>query len=323
MKDFNTKIINAIIKHSSNRISTVNYLTETLAISKESAYRRIRNQIPFTIEEVIAIAKYFDLSIDQLLDLTSGSNPLISKYFNTELEPVDVYCDLLKGDIDIMEKLLASNNMKITATMNRIPFRFLPYKSLFKFEYFHYLYSIGKISLMTLFSDIKLPSQINNLHDKCVTYFSHMDNFICIVDSIAYSNIIQKIQYYHRLKFISTEDLRILQTELFELLAKYENLLHNGKNNTGSNYTFYYSLFNLESNIVFIEYDNDSLLQLWVYPESPIIIKNNPQINDIQKMWIESKIRNSVLITKTADIQQIEMLREIYRQISDLTKPEN
>jgi len=59
-------------------------------------------------------------------------------------------------------------------------------------------------------------------------------------------------------------------------------------------------------------------LQSWIYPESPIIIKNDKTINSIQKRWIDSKIRNSMLITKTNDIQQIEIFRNIYKEISEL-----
>jgi len=290
-------------------------------MSKETAYRRIRNQIPFSIEEVVAIAKNYDLSVDELLELKPHNNFLFNKDFNIEQTPEDIYSNLLENDINIMNKLIVSKNVKITAILNNIPLRFFPYKSLLKLDYYHYMYSVGEISLVTtLYSDIKLPSAINDLHDKCVSYFSRLNNITCIVDSMLYSNIIRKIQYYYQLKVISIEDLHVLQAELFDLLAMYENMLRNGTNHSGSGYVFYYSCFNLESNSVFSEYDNNSLLQYWIYPESPMIIRNNRQICDIQKRWIDSKLRNSMLITKTTDIHQIEMLRSVHQQISELTK---
>jgi len=61
-----------------------------------------------------------------------------------------------------------------------------------------------------------------------------------------------------------------------------------------------------------------SLLQVWAYPPFPLVLKNDSRINDIQKRWIESKVRNSMLITKTTNIRQIEIFRNIYQQVSEL-----
>jgi len=321
MQSINSKIINEIIRQSPGMKSPVKRLTKILSMSRETAYRRIRDQIPFSIDEMLVIAKQFNLSIDELFDLNLESHSLFNKEFSVEQESSDIYSGLIKGDIKIMEKLIASKNVKITAALNSIPFRFLPYKSLFKLDYCHYMYSAGKISLITTrYSDIEVPPAIDDLHEKSISCFKRMNNITCIVDSLLYSGIIKKIQYYHRLKIISDEDLRHLQSELFELLNVYENLLRNGKSSAGSNYTIYYSFFNLESNIIFFEYDDNSLLQIWIFPENPIVIKNNDQINMIQKQWIDSKIRNSILITKSADINQIEMIRDVYHQVEELKK---
>ena len=320
MQSVNSEIIKEIIRQSPGMKSPVGRLVKTLSVSRETAYRRIRNQIPFSIDEVVVIAKQFNLSIDKLFDLESD-NSLSNKNFNVERKPVDIYSGLIEDDIEIMEKLLTSKNVKITATLNNIPFRFLPCKSLFKLDYCHYMYSVGKISLVTTrYSDIEVPSVLNELHKKSISCFNRLNDITCIVDSMLFFGIIKKIQYYYRLKFISDEDLQHLQLELFELLKAYENLLRNGKNSAGSNYTFYYSFFNFESNTISFEYDDNSLLQIWIFPESPILIKNNHQIDALQKRWIDSKIRNSILITKSADVNQIEMIRDVYHQIEGLTK---
>jgi len=323
MQSVSSKIISEMKKQTPGKKNPVKYLTRMFSMSKETAYRRIRNQIPFSVEEVVVIAKYFNLSIDGLLDLKPDENNLLlNSNFSVEQNPADIYSGLLVDDIKNIEKVLASTNAKITVAMNSIPFRFLPYKSLFKLDYCHYMYSVGKMSLVSArYSDVEIPPVVDELHEKSVECFSRLNHITCIIDSMLYSDIIKKIQYYHRLKFISTEDLHVLQAELLKLLEMYEDLLRTGKSNAGCDYVFYYSLFNLESSIIFFEFDDNSLLQVWVYPENPVVIKNNHQINDIQRRWIDSKIRNSILITKTTDIHQIEMLRNVHQQVMELTKP--
>ncbi|MCL2650724.1 MAG: hypothetical protein FWD60_06840 [Candidatus Azobacteroides sp.] len=319
MQSFNSKIIDAIIKHSPYKKNPVILLIKMFSMSKETAYRRIRNYTPFSIEEAVVLAKYLNLSLDEMLDLRSGNNLLLEKNLNVDGTPFDIYQGLIGSDIEVMEKLLAAKNVKIAAAINQMPFRFLPYKSLFKLDYCHYMYAAGKVSLITTgYSDIEIPPAVNELYGKSVSCFKRLSNITCVIDSTIFSNIIDKIRYYHRLKFLSDEDLRILQAELFELLDAYESLLRNGKNESGSESVFYYSFFNIESNIVFLEYDNYSLLQVWAYPRFPLVMKNDSQISDIQEQWIESKIRNSMLITKTTNIRQIEIFRNIYQQVLEL-----
>ena len=317
--NFNAKIVEEIAEQLSGKIKSVAYVMKLFSVSKETAYRRLRNEIPFTLEEVAIIADNLNISIDQLLDLrTDNNNSPFIRGFSIDQEPAEIYYNLLKSDIEIMEKMLTAKELKITATINRIPFRLLPYKSFFKFNYCHYMHSIGKFSLKNKFSSIVVPPNILELHEKSASCFSNLNNLTCIVDNMIYSGIIKEVQYYHRARFLSDEDLQTLQIELFKLLETYEHVLRSGKNSAGSDCVFYYSFFRIESNTVFLKYDKNSLLKILIYPESPIIIHNNQTIQDIHERWIDSKMRNSMMITKANDNQQIEILRKIYTQIEEI-----
>jgi hypothetical protein len=319
--NLNSKVIKKIVEQSPVKSSPVVYIMKMLSASRETAYRRIRNQIPFTLEEAVAIAEDLNMQVDELLDLkTAGNFPIINES-NCDNEPENIYSGFLRSDIKTMEKLLKAKKMKMVAAINRIPLWLLPYKSLLKFDYCHYLYSIGKISMMTCYSDIVVPQDIMDLHRKASTCFSRLDNITCLIDRGILLDIVKKIQYYSRLKFIPPEDLEILQKELFTFLETYESLLRSGKNRFGSEYVFHYSYFSVDSNTVFLEHDDNCILQIRIYPENSLEIMKNPIIRDIQKKWINSKMRNSALITKANDTQHIEMLRNVHQQISELKAP--
>ena len=317
--NFNEKVIDKIVRQSSVKINPTEYLMKMLSASRETAYRRIRNQIPFSVEETVTIAEDLGMSVDELLDLKNENNFHLLE--DSSFESEDIYSGFIENDIKTMENLLLSKSMKIVAVINRIPLWLLPYKSLLKFDYCHYLYSIGKIPLITRYSDIDIPQNIIDLHEKASTCFSKLSNITCIIDSTIHLDIIKKIQYYSKLNFILPEDLQILQEELFKLLGAYESLLRSGRSHSGSEYIFHYSTFPVESNIVFLEYGDNSSLQIRIYPENPVEIKKLHIVRDIQKGWIDSKVRNSVLITKTNDTQHIEMLRNVYQQVLELKYP--
>ena len=320
MKQLNEKIIDEIAKRLPDKKRTVIYLMDLLNIGKESAYRRLNNQIPFTFEEAITVAHDLDFSIDRMIGNEMKNRVFFDLPIDTTQNPVDLYIQNLDHSNKTMEELLRASNTSIVAALNRMPLVFFPFKTLFKFEYCHYLYSIGQIPLMTQFSDIVITPQMEKLHELGTNYCMRLQNITCVANSLIYNSLINEIRYYHRLKFISKEDLRILQAELLELFAMHENILRTGQNQQGSQYSIYYSQLEIGANCVHYEYDENVMLQIWLYPENSIVIKNNHIMAEIQKRWLEATIRNSTLITKSVDPTQIEILRNVYMQIMRLTE---
>ena len=54
-------------------VSLVDAVAETLHISSDSAYRRIRGETPMVLDEVKELCQFYKISLDQLLDVKTGS----------------------------------------------------------------------------------------------------------------------------------------------------------------------------------------------------------------------------------------------------------
>lgn len=320
MRNLNIEIINNVIDHLDNKKNAVNYLMSLLCIGKESAYRRINNLIPFTFQEVITIANDLNFSIDAILEKNLDTRVSFDMPVNLDQTPDRIFIDKLKMCNIIIERLVNTKKLNIIAALNRIPLYLYPFKTLFKFEYCRYLNSIGHMPLMAKFSDVEIIPEIEELHEKCSSSFDRLGNIICVVDSSFLNGIIEEIAYFRELKFISDDELRILQRELLDLFAFCEIILRTGKNSLGYEYSIYYSHFNIESNCIYYEYDDETMLQLWIYPESPIVIKNNEQMSRIQKQWLDAIIRRSAPISKATNVLSIDKFEETFRHILELTK---
>jgi hypothetical protein len=315
-KEINANIINEIVRHVSKK-RMKDYLGGLLSLSKESVYRRIYSHIPFTLDEIQLIANDLNVSIDRLIGFNEGNSFHFSRYYN--MQPADAYCAMLTRNIKTLDRLSVFKNVKITAVLNHIPFYLCPLPSLFKLDYFHYLYSTGSISFMDRFSETDVPAGVVDLQEQLVASLKNLPALTCITDTTFYSNIIHKIQYFYRLNFLISEDVRTLQMEMYQLMEMFENLLRKGQNSNGVDCLFYYSFLNLESSSVFIEYADNSTLELWIYPGgSPLEIHNSATICDFQRQWIDFKMRNSILITKTNDLHLMEILRDMQKQIAGL-----
>jgi hypothetical protein len=312
-----SKKVNEEIAKRLRRKNRVLYLTELLPISRESAYRRLRGSIPYSLEDVSRIAKDLSFSIDKLLGNLNGIDCSIFDKSNSE--PEDFYAAMLMRNIETIENAVSAGKVSVTAALSWIPLYFLPSEMLFKFEYAGYLHANNILSLKDNFFNISIPQKIVELHDKFLTAFAKLHSVTCIINGDIFSNIIMKIKYYHQLSFLSDDDVILLQKELYRLLEMFEKLLLTGKSKSGAGYLFYYSLLYIESNTVFIEYKDNSILQLWIYPDrNPVIVKNYSLICDMQKKFIDFKMRNSVPITKTNELKRGEMLRGWYKMVDEL-----
>ena len=53
-------------------VSLVDAVAETLHLSSDSAYRRIRGETPMVLDEVKELCQFYKISLDQLLDVKTG-----------------------------------------------------------------------------------------------------------------------------------------------------------------------------------------------------------------------------------------------------------
>ena len=62
----NAELINILKKRTSEKQNTVDLLMDIVSIGKEAAYRRLRGEIPFTLEEAVSICSRLNVSLDVL-----------------------------------------------------------------------------------------------------------------------------------------------------------------------------------------------------------------------------------------------------------------
>ncbi|MDR3339441.1 MAG: hypothetical protein LBT25_04995 [Candidatus Symbiothrix sp.] len=318
MSELNELIVNEISKNLPSNKKMIKYLMDILNIGRESAYRRIKNQIPFTVEEIAVVAKDLKFSLDMII----GANSINKENFSGKMDSIfqesnDDFLDQLKYTGLFMQQMGQANELSIMAALNNLPMYFFPYEMLFKFEYCRYLHSKGEISFSSNFADIHITPELEALHKECVLHFNQLRNITCIVDDSIFEKMVKEILYYYNRKFISNEDLCLLQKDMFGLLALIEKIL-TGASHNKSNYSIYLSSFTLDSNCAYYEFDNRVMSQIWLFPHSPIMMNNSYVISEMQKKWLESRIKYSTLFSKSNDMMQFEILQHAHQLITKM-----
>lgn len=308
MKNLNEKVVYAIQSNIPGNQKPVNYLMEMLSLSRESAYRRIRGENAFSIEEVYKIAKTLKLSIDEILGTNMQERVFFDLQANISSDPVEAFLVMLRQNNHAMQQMIKAERVEAITALNRLSvITHMPYESIFKFLYYRYLYQLHEVPLNFYYSDIVIPAEINELRQEYTYYSPRINNITYIMDNSIFPKIIKEILYYYRRQLVSRDELILIQKDLYTIIDATERMVKYGYNDSGSHRSVYISLFDIDSNFRYIEFDNTVISELWIHPVNPLIIYD-ANTSALQKKWLYALKKYSTLISQSSELQQSEYL---------------
>ena len=309
-----------ILESIPENIKPIEFLTELLNIGKESAYRRMRSEIPFTFEEITKLALELDFSVDEIigrnkderifLDLQSNSTATHEENFLAAIQEYYKYCELI-SNAQTKEVLIVLNRLSLSSIIG--------FDSLFKLYYYNWKHQTYNISLNDPFCDTVIPPDINAIRQQFRILKPNLYNVHYIIDREIFQNIVRAIQYYYNRKLITDDEIIVLKEELQLVLRNMENVMQTGCNECGASMSYYLSLLDIESNINCATFDGNIASLHWMHPVNSICIINQ-EICKMQKRWIESIKKYSILITLSNEILQAEFINKQIEYLNNLTK---
>jgi hypothetical protein len=286
-------------------IKPTEYLMDILNISKESAYRRLRDEIPFTFAEITKMALDLNFSVDEVISL--GTNSQVS--FSVEAGQADddypVFANIIKDYYDGLVSFTNARDAEVIVAMNNIlPFFFAHFDSLFKFSYFKFLQKNLKIPVKNTFGETVLPQNIKDLQKSIEKQMKACNkNVTIIIDSNVVCNLINDILYFHKCKLIAHEDLQLLKNDMLAMIDQVEDMAQTGFFVDSVGVNIYLSFVNVDSNSLYMRCDTKEISSFYIYNMSPINTSNSTICN-LHRKKIESLKKYSRLITQSNEIIQ-------------------
>jgi len=306
--DLNKRLVENVLKHIPRNKKPVIYLINTLNISRESAYRRMRGDIPFTVEELIILAARLEFSIDDIFE-REKQNHAFFDYSRIEKEPTDFFFIMLKKYNELLEKISYSKKAEITMAFNTLPPPFyLDFNNLFRFAYYKWLYQDTEINRNMLYSEIVLPDKIAILQNKMKRIALKNANVTFILDMNIFLNLVKEMQYFYQRKLLTGEELLLLKKEMKYFIGKYENMVQTGFYESAK-VQLYLSTLCVNSNTACYRYDDKVEPLFWIYTINPVVIQNT-EFASMQLKWLNSLKRQSALISQSNEIMQAEFLSQ-------------
>jgi len=304
-KKLNNRLIDTVLSNVPKNVKPVSLLSNLLDMSRESAYRRIRGDIPFTVEEIADLSLEMGFSIDGIVGL--GDRERVFFDFSVKSDDSDItFISMLQRLERLYQCIGQANHCESILALNSLsPTFFLHFNHLFKFIYFKWLQQDSSISSDILFSEIKVPEEINNLRKKISNNMKVVSNRIIILDPNIFLNLIHDIVYFNQRKLINNEDMVSIKAEISELIDIFEKMAKSGiMYNT--NVSLYISSLSINTSTVYVNInDSEMMTILLMLVANPIFI-NNLRVCEVHKKTLLSVKRQSTLITQSNEILQIE-----------------
>lgn len=318
MESLHFELVNILKQHTSPKDNTVNLLVEIIPINKEAAYRRLRGEIQFTLEEAGQICRKLNISLDHLIEVRRDD------IFSFHMSPIfpknsmDEYYIMLEEINASLEYLATAPGGYTCGAQNTIPLEYLyKYKTLSKVNLFIWFYQVYPQSIPKNLSELVIPEKIIKKQKEHAKKAHDVSNTM-ILSEYCFSAFVSDIQYFASLKMISSDEISQIKRELHLVLNEMENHAATGKSSTGKKLNIYISHTFFDATYIYVYSDNYEACAMRVYGINHLSCENKKVCED-QKRWVESLIRYSTLISGSGELQRNEYFKNQRNIINTLS----
>lgn len=316
-KGLNDKITKAIIRCIPPDIKPASYLMDVLNVGIDSAYRRLKGEIPYSFEEIAKISIELGFSIDEMVGESNDDNVFFEFMGKTLDKPEDSILKMLEYYEHFIHSHRNAQHSEVTVTMNNLQFTHtLAHEHLFKFFCYKWIHQVSETSINFSYSDMVISPAIETLREKAAYSHLYINNQVYIIDPNMILNTLKGIQYYYKRQLITKEEFLLIKKDLYDYIEYIEKVAQTGVNSVGSKAEIYISTLNIETNSAYSNFDGNTESHFWFYSIIPFMSNDRP-INTTHRRWLDSIKRYAILITKSNEMLQAEVFHKTRKEIEE------
>lgn len=283
-----------------------NVLINILFIGKEAVYRRLRGEVPFTLNEAAIIARELGISLDNTVGTKTTENALFDLNIIDIDEPIEAYQRTIKHYCNIYKSFKDINNSELGLAANLIPqVLYLKYPHLSKFRLFKWIYQNDNNNAYNSYSELVIPDHIRDLQKEYVRDTQLIKSTIYILDNQIFNSFINDVNYFININLISKKDVELIKEDLLHLLDDLEGYTAKGMFKSGSSLQVYISNVNFEATYTYINTPLEKWATFRLYSINAIY-STDPLVYNYNRNFILSLKKYSTLISESAEMQRIQ-----------------
>ncbi len=305
MNSIHRELIDIIKQKTPQEINSVDLLINILPMSKEAAYRRLRGEIPFSLEEAVKITHKLNFSLDNII----FSNTRDFSKFSVSVSahnpsPLRDYVSVIQKIKNAYIRFESDEEAVYYNASNVLPNSFfLKYEQLTKFRIFKMMFQQMVGSYQQTFSEFELPEDVMVIQKECL-YESEKIKTNFIWDEHTFGSFVKNISYIKKLNLIDDFSLKLIKEELNSMMNEIEQASISGKfKSSGQDVYMYISPIIFDTSYSYLKGEKYQICSVGLY-DLNYISSLEPDACAHCQRWIESLIRHSILVSRSGEMQR-------------------
>lgn len=322
---FQEKLVEIIRQQIPDHISLPAELAQVLDISPDSAYRRLRCETAFTLDETVKVCQHFEVPLESLNELVSHIVSFRYNPLGSEFEEFKAYLVNFSTHIS---QIAQFEEKHIFYAAEDIPLFHLygqPWLTAFKFFYWRKTI-LGHESLQNQkFAEAQKVEEWQQIAWKAAQMYAEVPSTEIWTDETI-SSTLKQIRFYWEAGIFEQEEMAI---QLLQELKNLINQLHRqcdlglkfrpGGNLGTAPFTCYSSDLMIGNNCVLVQ-TNQRKISFLGYNTFNFMSTGNPSFNHQNEKWMENLISKSTQISHSAEKLRNQFFKGLIRKIDQLEK---
>ncbi len=282
-------------------------IANILNISYDASHRRTSLKAKFSFEEGLELARYYQISLDQLI--TSDQQLLVRK--TSVVNETEDLQSFFQNNLSIFENLPLSDEMTIYYSAKDIPFFYtLSDTLLSRFKIYVWMNLLNAKQVFIPFLQFSPPHFESNTQELKKKY--EAQNIVELWNDRTISSILQQILFYYETGLLQKNEAEIILKELKELIEYIEQ-----KTENNPKFQLYENELMHLSNDIFFHHPQQSLFALPANMFGYILI-NDAKTCIETRNYFEHQIKNSKSLNTSGNRDRKIFFNKMYQQIEHL-----
>lgn len=284
----------------------VDQITTHLLLDRKAAYRRIRGETCFTLDEAGILSSKMGISLDNISRIPASIEE--SPIYMQAITPPNPGPKQIKDNFillrDALKNIATYNYSEYGSACNSLnTVLLMGYTRLVRFYYFKSIHQLNMEATYKHYEDLPLRMDISSIMNEIVDYSSEIKNVSIIWDMRVIENLIHDIEFFRDGGFIETESILELKKEILSFLDKIERLTISGTNEHNNVFSLYLCKSHINANYYYIYSPELYYGSLTLFYMSSLKAYNKHTYMRVQE-WVNSFKKMSTLISRSGAIER-------------------
>ena len=309
--------LEALYKKYPHRPQLIEALMDLLSIEREAVYRRLRNEVLFSSNEIVKIAGAWNISIDEILNINI---PQIQMFKVTMLQYVNPSEQELKSMqqminfIDVFNSSPNAEYMEVSNMLTRSLVTGFPYLARYYVFKWAYQYNLDENTLP--FSQVVYLDKLRQIGLNCYRKMKDIPVTNYIWDHMLFNYLVNDIKYYTSIYLITEDEKQLIKNDIHALLNYMSEVSSKGSfPETGNTVNLYISQVNIHTNYNYFHSDTMKVSRVRAFVKYDITSTNEEMANNFHQ-WMNLKKRSCVKISGVDERHRVDFFMK-QRQLID------